>query len=146
MVLKTAALAAFYWLPPVLYMALIFFLSSSSAAAGLPLFWKHQDKVLHFCEYLALALILARACTGPTSTPRSWRILAAGLAAAAFAVTDEIHQQFVPGREASLMDVAADSMGIVAGLLCWTVWLDRRATRERKIHDELDGAPDAGSA
>lgn len=33
-----------------------------------------------------------------------------------FAISDEIHQLFVPGRSASVMDVSLDVMGILLGL------------------------------
>ena len=33
-----------------------------------------------------------------------------------FAITDEIHQSFIPGRTASFMDIGLDLIGIVSGL------------------------------
>ena len=33
-----------------------------------------------------------------------------------FAISDEIHQAFIPGRSASLMDIGLDLVGILAGL------------------------------
>jgi VanZ family protein len=44
------------------------------------------------------------------------RVTPAFVLAAAFAVTDEIHQAFVPGRQASPLDVAIDVTGIAVGL------------------------------
>ena len=35
---------------------------------------------------------------------------------ALFAVSDEIHQSFIPGRSASCMDVGLDGLGIFLGL------------------------------
>lgn len=44
----------------------------------------------------------------------------AGLFAAMYAVTDEMHQAFVPGRSASLWDVLADAVGAAAAMvLTW---------------------------
>ena len=42
--------------------------------------------------------------------------LAAGVA---YAVTDEVHQHFVPGRVGSPLDVAIDSVGVAIGVLLW---------------------------
>jgi len=39
------------------------------------------------------------------------------LLAAAYAVSDEFHQIFVPGRSAALFDVALDSAAALAGVL-----------------------------
>ena len=53
------------------------------------------------------------------------RHLAAGLLAFGVAIADEIHQSHVPGREASLLDVALDGLGIV--LACGVIiWLRKR--------------------
>ena len=37
----------------------------------------------------------------------------------AFAVSDEFHQSYVPGRTASLMDIAIDALGISLGFLAF---------------------------
>jgi VanZ family protein len=74
----------------------------------------------HLCEYLILALLTLRAVGASmhTSAPAwSWR--AAWLAlffAAAYAVTDEFHQSFIPSRTASAYDVVLDTCGAVVGL------------------------------
>lgn len=34
-----------------------------------------------------------------------------------YAITDEIHQSFIPGRGPSIMDVGIDSLGVLAGIL-----------------------------
>ena len=39
------------------------------------------------------------------------------LLATLFGVTDEIHQYFVPGRQADVFDVVADAVGALAGAL-----------------------------
>ncbi len=69
-------------------------------------------KTAHVAFYGALAGALQRALD---LRPGSWRwaLLAAGL----YGVSDEWHQSFVPGREATLRDVAFDVLG--AGLGLW---------------------------
>jgi len=50
-----------YWLPPVAYMALIFYMSSKFMPAGLlPEVWD-IDKVMHFVEYGILGFLWFRA-------------------------------------------------------------------------------------
>jgi VanZ family protein len=72
-------------------------------------------KSAHFVEYLVLSVLLFRALR--RSSPRS-RLSAAGIAiaiAAVYAVGDEIHQAFVPGRTAAALDCVIDLTGAAAG-------------------------------
>ena len=47
----------------------------------------------------------------------SKKILLCGILATLFAISDEIHQAFVPGRCGNVKEVLFDVIGIVAGLL-----------------------------
>ena len=40
-----------------------------------------------------------------------------------YAITDEIHQTFIPGRSGEIRDVIIDSFGILTGLLICIVFL-----------------------
>ncbi|MDO5132505.1 MAG: VanZ family protein [Eubacteriales bacterium] len=65
-------------------------------------------KTAHFIEYCILGLCLRRgAKTGICSF----------LAGAAYAVTDEIHQYFVPGRSCEIRDICIDAAGVLAGVV-----------------------------
>jgi len=48
-----------------------------------------------------------------------------------FAISDEIHQSFVPGRTASFIDIGLDLIGIFLGV--WTFKLFGVFTREMKL-------------
>jgi len=48
-----------------------------------------------------------------------------------FAISDEIHQSFVPGRTASLMDIGLDLIGTALGL--WLFKMFEVFTREMKL-------------
>ena len=48
-----------------------------------------------------------------------------------FAISDEIHQSFVPGRTASFMDVGLDLIGIFFGL--WAFKIFGMFTKEKKF-------------
>jgi VanZ family protein len=76
----------------------------------------------HVTEYAVLALLLWRALRGSAKSgnPR-WRWSKAGLAlgiTALYAVSDELHQTFVPARQGSVWDVLLDTSGAVLALLC----------------------------
>jgi len=78
-------------------------------------------KCAHVTEYAVFAMLLHRAVQGSFwSNRKKWSWYSAGLAwgiATAFAVTDEWHQLFVPGRQGSPWDVLLDSSGAAIGIL-----------------------------
>jgi VanZ family protein len=47
----------------------------------------------------------------------------------AYALSDEIHQRFVPGRSCEFLDFVADSLGIVVVQMC--IWLYLRIKRNK---------------
>ena len=92
------------WLPVVVWMALIFYLSSQPKE-DLPSFgWLDLlvKKTAHFSAYAILALLCYRA-----SGRVSWSLLIT----VAYAVTDEYHQTFVLNRHGAPIDVAIDAFG-----------------------------------
>jgi VanZ family protein len=101
-------------------MGVIFALSSVSNPPDLP---KGSDKHLHALLYAGLGGLVARALAG------GWRrrltigmALMATVISGAYGVTDEIHQHFVPPREADVLDVVADTIGAAAAALGVYVW------------------------
>ena len=120
------------WLPVVIWMALIFCLSAQSTLPLPGVSW--LDELIriagHFSEYAVLAGLAARATT--SAGPVSWRRAACVLAVClAYALSDEWHQSFVPGRDASLLDLAVDMLGALTGTAVYfrrvkrATWLPR---------------------
>jgi VanZ family protein len=104
------------WAPVIAWMVLIFLLSAQSQfptpkSRVLDLL---IEKAAHTMEYAVLAAVLVRALRSGQSAPRRVFALAI-LVAAAYALTDELHQKQVPGRSADWVDVAFDWMGAVIG-------------------------------
>lgn len=78
-------------------------------------------KLAHFTEYALLgAAIYSLILSADTVRIRKKR-LAALIASAVFASTDELHQLFVSARSGKLTDVLIDSCGAAAGILAVTV-------------------------
>ena len=99
------------WAPVVLWAAVIFALSSvSDLGTGLGTWDLVLRKLAHAAEFAVLGGLLLRAL-------RDER--AALLAGIAYAISDELHQHFVPGRVGSPLDVAIDSVGVAVGVLLW---------------------------
>ena len=43
-----------------------------------------------------------------------------------YAITDELHQVFVPGRMGSPVDVLIDALGVACGVVLWQTFRTRR--------------------
>jgi VanZ family protein len=99
------------WLPVLAWAVVIFTFSSiPSLSSGLGVWDTVLRKGAHVTEYAVLGALLYRALGREASA------LAAGIA---YAVTDELHQHFVRGRHAALVDVAIDAVGVALGMLVW---------------------------
>ena len=104
-------------------MGLLFFFSSLPSTPAPPLF-PHADKLSHAVAFGILGALLAYARL-PYRLGTINRLVLATLLVAAYGVSDEFHQSFVEGRDASGWDALADGIG---GLLAaiGTTWWQRR--------------------
>lgn len=111
---------ALYWLPVLLYVALIFILSGMSAPPVPP---GVSGDLLHYPEFAVLALLLARAFQGSeTGFARPKHLLWAFALSVLFGATDEFHQAFVPDRVPDVRDWLHDGIGSAAGVFLWGIW------------------------
>jgi VanZ family protein len=102
------------WGPVVAWATVIFALSSiPSLGTGLETWDFMLRKIAHATEFAILAALLVRALrhTG-------WAVAIA----IAYAVSDEIHQSFVSGRQGSPRDVGIDAVGVVVGAVLASRW------------------------
>jgi VanZ family protein len=122
---------------PVLALAwagLIFALSSISPPPprGASLARAFAGNLFHALEYGVLALLLALALPRRAGWPAlgARSVAAIVLACALYGVSDELHQSFVPGRDASALDVLTDLAG-AAGALSVAAWAGRAEATSR---------------
>lgn len=114
-----------YWLPLIAYVALIFTLSAQPNLKP-PLRFQNSDKLMHLSEYFVLGLLLFRVVRAQGwGRRRDVAALFVLLAGMAIGGADERFQSIIPGRNCSLLDWLADSLGV--GLaqvisLAWTEW------------------------
>ena len=108
------------WLPPLLWVILIFFLSSQSVlpkfeTSAIDFFFK---KLAHMTVYAILYLLIFRAVSITNRfcllAHKQYISLALCLV---YAISDEIHQSFVPGRFATLRDIGYDLLGMTTAFL-----------------------------
>jgi VanZ family protein len=101
------------WAPPLALMALIFFLSHQpDLSSGLGVWDLIGRKLVHAGEYALLCVLWWRVLAGVTTRGRA--VVAAAAVSLAYAISDEVHQTFVDGRNGSPVDVAIDAAGIAA--------------------------------
>ena len=87
----------------------------------------HYDvrKTAHAVEYAMLGFLIWRvvhSAAALASHRPAWHFRLALLLAAMYAATDEMHQVFVPGRQAAVRDVLLDTCGAGLGLaVTWCV-------------------------
>ncbi len=83
-------------------------------------------KTAHATEYAVLGFLIA----GSFSDGTKRRRVSVGipwLAGTVYAISDEIHQFFVPGRSCQVSDMALDSAGVMIGVLvAQLLWYRRR--------------------
>jgi VanZ family protein len=120
------------WGPPLLLMAVIFYLSHQPDLPHAPDPWLDVllKKLGHATEFAVLFLLLWRAWQREQSAGKGLKW--AMMATAAYAISDEWHQSFVPGRKANVYDVLIDVSG---ALLLW--WL-LRGSRWRSLFRRQD--------
>ena len=107
-----------YWGPVCGYAGLIFYLSAQShPEEHVPFVTHFSDKVLHAIEYAVLGALCYRALCGSGQTVwRQQAIPAAILLASLYGLSDEVHQAFVPFRDANWLDWVADTVGAAIGV------------------------------
>ncbi len=82
-------------------------------------------KLGHWTEYFVLAVLMMRALRKETGKNLELRHAAHALIfILIYALSDELHQVFVPSRTASLGNVMIDVLGGICGIL-WMVWYRR---------------------
>lgn len=94
----------------------------------------YARKGAHVAVYFVFAILLWRALRRQTwNDPRPWSPRVAALVMGIsflYAITDEIHQRFVPNRQGNPYDVLIDAAGAALGL--FTMWLFCEWQRRRR--------------
>lgn len=99
------------FIPPILWMIVIFFLSSKSEIPSNKVYEVDFTikKSLHVLEYFTLYLLWSFSFGKITARSFYYSLI--------FAFTDEIHQLFVPNRTGRLRDVMFDTLGVTLAYL-----------------------------
>src|SRR3712207_1360567 len=97
------------WAPVVVWAGVIFLFSSvPDLGTDLGIWDLIGRKIAHALEFALLGALVLRAV--------GWPSVAVALGSF-YALTDEVHQAFVPGRVGSPLDWAIDTVGVVLGVV-----------------------------
>jgi VanZ family protein len=111
-----------YWLPLIIYCLLIYIQSGHPSPERLPDV-RFFDKLLHFGAYGLMGILFFRAYeTLPLKRNNVLLIAMSAVSAILYGISDEIHQYFVPFREADVMDVVANTIGSIGGVYLYYLW------------------------
>ena len=110
-----------------LFLFVDFVQNTSFAYAG-----RLMRKSAHFISYLILGFLVSHAMKNETSAAFIWKRRGASLLlCVVYAISDEFHQLFVPGRGPLLKDVLIDASGAALGILLYIgarkLWLHRKS-------------------
>lgn len=114
----------YLWLPLVAWMGLIFYLSAQPDLPHPDTGWADLlvSSLAHAFVFGVLALLWVRALGDLQHAGRLALILTF-----VYALSDEFHQAFVPGRVPDLWDLACDALGAALTLIGWAWWRKRHA-------------------
>ena len=112
------------WGPAAVWAAVLFFLSAIPGLDRPPVLFNREDLAVHVLIYAVLGATLAWARSRSGAATSHVAYAAAGIL---FGASDEWHQSFVPGRDPSGWDFAADTLGVLLGYWIACAILARRA-------------------
>ena len=75
-------------------------------------------KTAHFTIYTIGGFLIMN-YTSSTNKTQKQKILHSIYFGGVYAITDEIHQFFVPGRSGNIVDVGLDTLGVITGVLIY---------------------------
>ncbi len=103
-----------FWFPVFLYSVIIFGVSSipniQGPAGNIP--W---DKLVHVLEYMPFGFLLTRAIRRTQPSFSGPILIIVAFLSFLYGMSDEYHQIFIPGRDAALGDIIADTIGGALG-------------------------------
>jgi VanZ family protein len=118
------------WLPLIVYCLAIYIQSDFPASEHLPSF-EFSDKILHFSAYAVMGVLFYRAYqTLRIKDDPRMLILLSVVSASLYGISDEIHQYFVPFRDAEILDAIANFLGALCGVCLYHLWAMSKYRRQ----------------
>lgn len=121
----------YYWLPLIVYCLAIYIQSDLPSIEHIPSF-EFSDKFMHFFAYAIMGVLFYRAYqTLRIKDNLRMLILLSVVSASLYGISDEIHQYYVPFRDASIFDVIANILGAICGVYLYHLWAGSTKRKQR---------------
>lgn len=119
-----------YYLPIVVWLAIIFEVPTATHASGITGLPYHIDKAAHFFLYGVLGFLVVRAIYFRDKIPDMKQAILVAVGIAVFcAGLDELHQIYMPGRFSSFFDFVFDILGITASQIVFWYVIQRKSVQ-----------------
>ncbi len=130
--IKFLILFIYYYIPVIIYVAVIYLFSSVTIDVGkIPVV--NSDKFMHILEYSLLGLLFMRAYLNTAGKDYKIRgMFTTVFFTFLFGCSDEYHQLFVPNRVVSLGDILADTIGGFIGSIFYLIVLYAKLRKEKR--------------
>lgn len=108
----------FYWFPTLVWAGIIYSFSSLTTPSTSRIFWQDflVKKSAHVTVYMVLTGLVYRSLKNTTSLTGNYLLLTTLCLVILYAISDEFHQSFTPGREPTLRDAIIDSVSSFVAL------------------------------
>jgi hypothetical protein len=117
-----------YWIPSIIWMIIIFILSSMTGSDLQRTFPFFSDfNWGHFVAYFVLAITYYWALRRKVKHPKIFFVII--FLSVLYGITDEFHQYFTPSRVPDVNDLLADAIGASLAAILLSIWQKKRNTR-----------------
>ncbi|MCS7231410.1 MAG: VanZ family protein [Elusimicrobiota bacterium] len=122
------------WVYVVVWCSVIFFFSSipDLKIKELGFLDLILRKIAHILEYAILGILFKNAFFVSFNIKEFNSDFFSFILSFIYAVSDEIHQKFVPGRHFALSDIGIDGIGIILGIILWNRFLKFKLYKNQK--------------
>ncbi|MCK5450403.1 MAG: VanZ family protein [Candidatus Omnitrophica bacterium] len=107
----------FNWVPTLIWIAVISLFSTLPLEPQFPLTVGYFDKLAHFFEYTILSILISRAFYRQNRNCVYRSLLFTLILSGGYGIVMELIQLYVPGREASSIDVIFNFIGALTGVI-----------------------------
>lgn len=91
-------------------------------------------KIAHFSIYTLVGFLLMALFSTYENIKRKYQIYISAIMGILYAISDEIHQSFTPGRGPKITDVFIDSLGVLFGITVILLILEIINRKNKKCH------------
>ena len=103
----------------------IFYFSSLPQPPFVLTSFQWQDKFLHLSAYFAYGICIAFAVHMHQRISSKQKMTFIGFIGCVYALSDEFHQSFVPGRTSEIGDIIADWIGVFLAISLYRLFIKR---------------------